>query len=124
MQRFLLVCLGGAAGTGTRYLISLLLLRQGAGSLPWATLVVNVAGCLAMGFVVPFALGHAFSQTTKLALTTGFLGGLTTYSAFNLETTNLYQSGHERMAVLYLALTVCLCLAAGLLGAWLSRRFV
>jgi CrcB protein len=59
-----------------------------------------------------------------LALTTGFMGGLTTYSSFNYETTRLLAQTTRSSAFAYVSLTLGLCFAAGLLGLWLARRLV
>lgn len=122
MQRFLLVCGAGGAGSGARYVISLLLDRPNA-ALPWATLVVNLAGSFLMAGILEIALRKAISPELTLALTTGFLGGFTTYSAFNFQTTALASAGHAGRAVLNAVLTIVGCLVAGLAGAWLARRW-
>jgi CrcB protein len=60
--------------------------------------------------------------TLRLVLTTGFMGGLTTYSSFNYETTRLLQEGSWRMGLLNYAVTTLACFMAGLLGFALARR--
>jgi CrcB protein len=65
-----------------------------------------------------------FPPNLRFALTTGFIGGLTTYSSFNYETTKLLQEGALRLAILNFAVTVMLCFVAGLLGMLLGRRLV
>lgn len=125
MLRFLLVCLGGAAGTGTRYLVGLWLGQRLGTTFPYATLVVNLAGCFLLSLVMHLALGMAsFPVNLRFALTTGFMGGLTTYSTFNYETTRLLEDGATRTAVVNLGLTVLGCFAAGLLGLLLGRRLL
>src|SRR4051812_1904247 len=87
MVRFLLVCLGGAAGTGVRYLIGLWAGQRLGAGFPYATLIVNLAGCFLLSLVMHVALATAsFPVNLRFALTTGFMGGLTTYSTFNYET--------------------------------------
>lgn len=120
MLRFLLVCLGGAAGTGTRYLVNLAFARRV--SFPYATLLVNVTGCFLMAAVLHVATTRSLSPDLRLTLTTGFLGGLTTYSAFNHETTSLLHADATRTALLNLLLTLTLCFLSGLLGLLLARR--
>ena len=63
-----------------------------------------------------------FSDNMRLALTTGFMGGLTTYSSFNYETTAMANKGEVGRALLYVGLTLIGCTVAGLLGLWLARR--
>ncbi len=123
LLRFLLVCLAGALGTGTRYLVSL-----GAGKLfgaafPYGTLVVNLLGCFFIAAVVHASLVkiNPISDLTRLVLTTGFMGGLTTYSSFNLETTTLFRDGAYRLAVTNFGVTVVGCFVAGMLGLAASR---
>ncbi len=122
MERFLWVGLAGALGTWTRYLVGLAAQRLLGAAFPWGTLAVNVAGCLAMGFVASLA-ATALAPATRVVVTVGFLGGLTTYSSFNQETTSLLRDGHTRAGGLYLVATLIACSLAGLLGAALSRRW-
>src|SRR5688500_9280184 len=103
MERFLWVCLGGALGTGIRYLVSEGALRTFGSAWPWGTLAVNVVGCLLMGALMQAALSTpSITPTLRLALGTGFLGGLTTYSAFDWEATTMVRAGASGRAALYL----------------------
>jgi fluoride exporter len=124
MGRFLLVCGAGGLGCGVRYLIALWI---GSRPFPYATLVVNVVGSFLLALVLEASLRVAsFPPNLRLALTTGFLGGLTTYSTFNYETTALAAQGMSARAILNVALyvggTLIGCIVAGLLGLWLARR--
>ena len=121
MERFLLVCLAGGLGAGTRYLVNLSAER--VTSFPLATLLVNLVGCLLMGALMQLAVQlSTFSPTVRLVLGTGFLGGLTTYSAFNQEMLRMLDDGqHGRLAV-YLVATLLGCLAMGVLGMVAVRR--
>ena len=84
MARLLWICLGGAVGTGARYLLSGWLLRWLGPAFPYGTLAVNVLGSFLMGVLMHLALSTgSFSPTLRLTLTTGVLGGFTTYSTFN-----------------------------------------
>jgi len=123
MLRFLLVCLGGAVGTGARYALNLLITSKAGPGFPFGTLTINVLGSLAMGFLVQFAVSHELSDTTKLVLGAGVLGGFTTYSAFNRETLQLFELGAWTTGAAYLASTVVLCLVAGVVGAAVGRAF-
>src|SRR5688500_8296852 len=99
MDRFLLVFVGGGLGSALRYLISVGLARVLGPAFPFGTLCVNLGGCLLMGFIMQLALSaSSFSPTVRLVLTTGFLGGLTTYSGFNYDTTKLLESGSTSLA--------------------------
>jgi CrcB protein len=125
MLRVLLVFVGGGLGSVVRYAVGLLLARTLGTAFPLSTLVVNLVGCFAMGTLMQLALsGSTLSAELRLALGTGFLGGLTTYSAFNYETTKLGSDGSSGLAVANLLVTLFGCLVAGLLGAWLGRRLI
>ena len=122
MQRFLLICLAGAVGTGARYLVGLGAARALGPGFAWGTLAVNLAGCFLMCAVATFALVRTdFPETTRLVITTGFMGGLTTYSAFDFELTRYLQTGEVGKGVAYLAATLLGCFATGLLGVALGR---
>lgn len=125
MERFLIVCLGGAAGSGTRYLVGLWAGQRLGTSFPYGTLFVNLAGCFLIALIMHLAIHVAsFPPTLRLGLTTGFMGGLTTYSTFNYETTTLLNDGATRVALTNLGVTVLGCFAAGMLGLVLARRLV
>lgn len=117
IQSILLVALGGAAGSVARFLVV-----QGAGRVmpgwPIGTLVVNVAGSLAIGMLYVI-----LSQRTPIAplLVAGFLGGFTTFSAFSLDALKLWEGGQAVQAAAYVAASVILSLAAVALGAALAR---
>lgn len=124
MERLIWVCLAGAAGTGVRYLIALWTVQRLGTSFPYGTLIVNLAGCFAIATVMPVALTLAWSPTLRSAITIGFIGGLTTYSSFNYETTQLLEGGATGAAVLYAAFTVIGAFAAGWLGMLCGRELV
>jgi CrcB protein len=124
MQRLLLVCLGGALGSGARYLVGLLAARLLGVGFPWGTLLVNLVGCFLISAI--FAVGTEaapLSPALRLFLTTGIMGGLTTYSAFNHELLQLVEQGFWMRAGSYLLVTLIGCLSAGgigiLCGRWL-----
>ncbi|HEY7114284.1 MAG TPA: fluoride efflux transporter CrcB, partial [Thermoanaerobaculia bacterium] len=117
MNRFFWICLGGAAGTGARYLVSGWALQVFGTALPWGTLAVNLVGSFFIGAVMHVGLtSQLISPTVRLALTTGVLGGFTTYSSFNYETLQLFQEGAWRMGVVNMAGMLLGCLAAGAAG--------
>jgi len=122
VTRFLLICLGGAAGTGLRYVVSVLAARWLGAEFPYGTLVVNVAGSLAVGFIhqVSSSLPLA-SDTARLALTVGVMGGFTTYSSFSYETIRLLEIGAWVAAGINVLVTTALCLAVCFFGIALGR---
>lgn len=113
MREFLLVGAGGFLGATLRYGVSLAMVRWTA-TFPWATLSINVLGCLLIGLVMP-----AVEQKPLwlVFLVPGVLGGFTTFSAFGHETWRLVQNGTPLLAVLYVAAS----LGAGLGAVWIGR---
>jgi CrcB protein len=122
MERFFWICFAGAVGTGTRYLTILWAGQRLGTEFPYGTLFVNVAGCFLIGIVMQTALNVVtFPPDLRVALTTGFLGGLTTYSSFGYETTELARNGSLARAALNFGVTTIACFAAVLLGLALAR---
>ena len=122
MSRFAWICLGGAVGTGARYLLSGLALAALGTAFPWGTLAVNLLGSFLLGAIMHVGLVTAvLSPTLRLTLTTGVMGGFTTYSSFNYETIRQIQDGAWPTALAYVAATLLGCLAAGWAGVVLAR---
>ncbi len=122
MGRFLLVCLGGALGSGGRYLVSTWAARALGPDFPRGTLIVNVTGSFLLAAIMTASLStDAISPELRLFLGAGIMGGYTTYSSFNYETLALLQQGSAALAALNLGLTVLGCLGAGLAGVVLVR---
>ncbi len=123
--RFLLVALGGALGSVGRYWVGGLAPRLLGQAFPYGTLVVNLLG----SFLISLVMGVALQSTSvpvnlRLFLTTGVMGGFTTYSTFNYETLLLLQQKLWLAAGLNLAGTLLGCLVAGVLGLWVARLVV
>ena len=87
------IAVAGALGAPARYLVDRFVQERADGDLPVGTLVVNVTGSFVLGLIVGFALYHAFANTPRAILGTGFCGAYTTFSAFAYETVRL---GEER----------------------------
>jgi CrcB protein len=120
--KLLAVVIGGGLGSAVRYLTSLLGWRLFGPSFPAATLAVNLVGCLLIG--VAFALAETrgvMSPLTRLFLMTGFLGGLTTFSTFALETVDFARMSSMLVAGVNITVSVVGGLAAVLLGMWVGR---
>jgi fluoride exporter len=122
MERFLWICLAGAAGTGARYLVSMWAVARFGPTFPLGTLLVNLAGCFLMALLVEAAFRSGWPETLRLAVTAGFLGGLTTYSSFNFEGTRLLENGAGGMAGAYALMTIVGAFVAGLAGLALGRH--
>jgi CrcB protein len=124
MSRFLWICLGGAIGTGARYLLSGWTLKVLGPSFPFGTLAVNVLGSfLLAGLMFAGTETAAIPPTARLVLTTGVMGGFTTYSTFSYETMRYLQDGAWGIAALNVIVSVLGCLGACLLG-WAAARWV
>jgi CrcB protein len=123
MTRLFWICLAGAVGTGARYLVGLWAGRVLGSTFPFGTLIVNLVGCFVLAAVAQIGLDTTIlSPTLRLTLGTGFCGGLTTYSSFNLETTRLLGERGWAVGSLNLAVTLVGCFVAGLLGSAVARR--
>ena len=125
IARFLLVCLGGALGSGARYATSLWAAGAIGTTFPFGTLIVNLAGSFLLGFLMHVAAAtELLPPDLRLMLTTGVMGGFTTYSTFNYETTQYVRDGAWAMGSANMAATLIGCLAAGFTGLALARLIV
>lgn len=105
IKRILLVAAGGSLGALSRYGTGLLALKLFGSAFPWGTLIVNLSGCFLIGLAFALA-GHSklMSPSMRLFFMTGFLGGLTTFSTFALETVHSIRNGaHLTVAVNFLS---------------------
>ena len=122
MLGFVWVALGGAMGSVTRYGVTIGSSRLFGEGFPSGTLIVNVIGSFAMGLVMALlARKFADNEAARLFLTTGFLGGFTTFSAFSLDVFNLMQRGESGVAVIYVLVSVVLSILA-VFGGFLVLR--
>jgi fluoride exporter len=125
MVRILWIAFGGAAGTVARYLVTTGAVRWLGTAFPYGTLAVNVIGSLILAFLAEIFLhGVAVADHHRLALTTGFTGGFTTYSAFNYEVLLLLQRGEAVRGAGYLLATLVGCALSGLLGVAIARALM
>ena len=121
---FLIVFLGGGIGAALRHGINILAARTLGTGFPHGTLIINVTGSLIMGLVAAwFAFKGDASQHWRLFLTTGILGGYTTFSAFSLDAALLYERGEIGLAALYVLGSVVLSIAGLFAGLYLVRHF-
>ncbi|WP_038203408.1 fluoride efflux transporter CrcB [Xenophilus azovorans] len=121
-MEFLIVFLGGGLGSAMRHGVNVLAARHVASSFPFGTLAINVLGSFVMGLVVELlALRMGLPQNLRLFLTTGILGGFTTFSTFSLEAALLHERGQTALAGGYVAASVVLGVGALFLGMALVR---
>ena len=123
MGRFILICIGGAAGTGIRYLVGLLAISWLGAEFPFGTLAVNLAGAFLIGLIQQLA-ASVIPETTRLFLVVGVMGGMTTYSAFTYETLRLMTLAEWGKAWTNVVVTTGLCLALCWLGMAAGRVVV
>jgi CrcB protein len=125
VTRLLLICLGGAVGTGARYVLGGLVARWLGADFPYGTLLINVLGSFLIGLIQQVGLSTLLiPDTLRLVLTIGVMGGFTTYSSFSYETLKLAETGSWVGASLYVGLTTALCLVCCALGLSLGRVLV
>lgn len=119
---YLIVFIGAGIGGAGRHGINTLAARLFGPGFPAGTLVVNVVGCLVMGLIAGvFAFRGHLPQELRLFLTTGILGGFTTFSAFSLDAALLWERGEVGLAALYVGASVIFSLAGVAVGLALSR---
>ena len=123
VKEALLVAAGGAAGALARFGVGLVVARLPGRPMPLATLAVNVLGCLAIGITGQYLAGHpssAAAPTLRYGLVIGFLGALTTFSAFGWDSVELMQKGHSGLALANIGANV----VVGLLAVWAGMCLV
>jgi CrcB protein len=119
------VALGSAAGGVTRLLFTAFVQERIGGGFPLGTLLVNVTGSFALGFIIKYALATpAITPELRALLTTGFCGGYTTFSAYTFETAALIEEGQYQRAGTYVVLSVLLALAATFAGFIAARELL
>jgi len=122
-RTLLLVAIGGALGSVLRYSFSWFIQQHNNGNFPWGTFLVNITGCLLIGFFVGWALKTGNSRSEGiLFLTTGFCGGFTTFSAFSLENIHLIRNNQWQQALAYTSASLVLGLLATFIGISLIKN--
>lgn len=127
MQWLLLLAtaVGGALGSLARHFLSTGVYNMTGSTFPWGIFTVNVLGGFAMGLIVELgALKLSYSPEMRAFLTTGILGGFTTFSAFSLDAALLIERGDWWAALLYMIGSVVLSVAALFGGLSLVRAFL
>jgi CrcB protein len=122
MSNFLLVTLGGAIGSGARYLLASGVHALLGVTFPFGTLAVNAIGSFLICAIMHMGTAaHVISPSLRLFLTTGLMGGFTTYSAFDYETYRYTQQGTYSLAALNVGLTLVVCFVAGATGDTVAK---
>lgn len=121
---WLLVAIGSALGGVARHAVGLLVSQKWGSAFPWSTLTVNVAGSFAIGIFAAVIAGTQRASTADFVrelVIIGFLGGFTTFSAFSLQTLQLFRDGRAGFALANVAASVGACLIAVWLGYLLGE---
>jgi CrcB protein len=118
-----LVFVGGGAGSTIRFLLGRGVNTMHSHHFPFGTLTVNIVACLILGLVVGIAdHRQLMSPTARLFWTVGFCGGFSTFSTFSAETLTLIQNGFHLSTIIYVILSLVLCLAATFGGIYLGEH--
>ena len=121
MKTTIIIGIGSFIGGSGRYLISRLIQSNFTSVFPFGTFTVNAIGCFLIGVVLGYSSKNYVDTTWQLFLTTGILGGFTTFSAFSLESVNLLRDGHISSALIYIGLSIVTGLTATFVGYSLIR---
>jgi len=113
LQNYVLVCIGAAAGGAARYWTSNVVYKFLPTTMPFGTFIVNMVGSFIIGFVMFYLdSNELISPQMRILLTTGFCGGLTTFSTFSFETINLIRDSEFLLAGTNIILNMVLSFAA------------
>lgn len=124
-MNYLIVFLGAGFGGAARHGVNVLSARLLGTGFPAGTLLVNALGCLLMGLIAgTFAFRGHLPQEMRLFLTTGVLGGFTTFSTFSLDAALLWERGETGLAALYVGASLLLSLAGVAAGLALTRTML
>ena len=122
MKHSLIVFIGSGLGGVARHLLNKFVIGIAGSVFPWGILAINITGSTALGLVAGwFAFRGDAPTDLRLFLTTGVLGGYTTFSAFSLDTAVLYQRGQPGLAGAYVAASVLLSILGLFAGLWAVR---
>ena len=123
-MKLFLIALFGAVGTLARYgLQGAVQVRMGGG-FPYGTLLINLSGCLLLGFIGQLTLNRLLiSSDLRIAIAVGFFGGYTTFSSFGWEAAKMLEDGEWLRATTYVSASVIVGLLLSVIGIRLANRF-
>jgi CrcB protein len=122
VSQLIFVLLGSALGGLLRYLLSLWLNPSEVVSIPWGTLGANTIGCFIAGLVAALLATKGMSENMRLFIVIGFCGGFTTFSAFSLETIQLFRNDLYWVATSYVIISLLLGLCAIAVGFFMADQ--
>jgi CrcB protein len=118
------VAIGGGAGAVSRFAVSRAMGERYDGIFPLGTTLVNVTGCFLLGCIATILAAHSHVEVISALLTTGFLGGYTTFSTYALEGVVLYLDEARQVAFASVVAPPMIGLCAGVAGCLLARAFL
>ncbi len=122
MFKILLVMIGGSLGAISRYGISLLGVKLGGTQFPWGTMAANLTGCFLIGLIFSLAdRSRILTPDIRLLIITGYLGALTTFSSFALESVNIVRDGTNLLFIANILVNNIGGLSLAFFGMWLGR---
>ena len=121
MQQFFIVGAGSFLGGGLRYLISVFFNQKVNPDFPYATLSVNLLGCLLIGVFYGLFEKSVINNDWKLFLTTGLCGGFTTFSAFSNESLELFKQGNIMSMLMYILISIIVGIALTYAGYLITK---
>jgi len=122
--KIFLIALFGAVGTLSRYGLQGLVQTRMGSMFPYGTLLINLTGCLSLGFLGQLMLNRMLvSSDLRIAIAVGFFGGYTTFSSFGWETAKMLEDGEWLGAATYVGASVIAGLLLSVAGIRLANRF-
>ena len=123
-DRVVILSIGGALGVNARYWLGVLMARWAGPRFPWATVLINVTGSFAIGFLAVILAYRWPHPMGRLFVVTGFLGGYTTFSSFAFESLKLWEDGEKGLSLANTFGSVAAGLLAVTLGVALGRAVI
>ncbi len=126
LNSLLIVFFGGGLGAALRYFVNQAVGRLVSIEFPLGIMAINISGSIVMGVAAgyfAFKAGEDWTQNARLFVTTGILGGYTTFSAFSLDAMLLYERGEAMTALFYVVGSVVLSILGLAAGLWAVRAF-
>ena len=125
MSIYVAIAVGGSLGAVSRYWMSTSIYQWLGFGFPWGTLAVNLLGSLTMGFLSELLVDRFHvSDEIRIGLLAGFLGSFTTFSTFAIDVLQLGSNQSEVKAILYILLSVLLCVLGALAGLLAAKQLV
>ena len=117
------IAIGGGCGSIARYIIAKEMRHLMGASLPYGTLIVNIVGSLALGWLTVYFMSRPeINNSIRLGLTVGFLGAFTTFSTFSLESIELFIEGSPWRAIFNILANLTICLGMCLVGMKIAQN--